>query len=136
MSRFSANALPHLLLQVFPAVFLAILFLQSGLDKVFDWNGNLKWLSGHFAKSPLKHFVPPMLGAITVVEVLAGSTSAAGALQLLITGASTLALVGSVLAATGLTCLFFGQRIAKEYAGAAGLVPYFLLALVTMWIER
>jgi hypothetical protein len=29
-------------------------------------------------------------------------------------------------------CLFFGQRMAKDYAGAAGLVPYFLLALVAI----
>jgi hypothetical protein len=33
--------------------FLAILFLQSGIDKVVDRRGNLEWLNGHFAKSPL-----------------------------------------------------------------------------------
>jgi diacylglycerol kinase len=30
--------------------------------------------------------------------------------------------------------LFFGQRIAKDYAGAAVLVPYFLLVLVAMYL--
>jgi hypothetical protein len=30
--------------------------------------------------------------------------------------------------------LFFGQRVAKEYAGAAILVPYFLLALVAIYL--
>ena len=30
--------------------------------------------------------------------------------------------------------LFFGQRIAKDYAGAAVLVPYFLLTLVAIYL--
>jgi hypothetical protein len=33
-----------------------------------------------------------------------------------------------------LTALFFGQRIAKDYPGAAVLVPYFLLTLVLMYL--
>ena len=41
------------LLQAFISAFLAILFLQSGIDKVVDRRGNLEWLTGHFAKSPL-----------------------------------------------------------------------------------
>ena len=30
--------------------------------------------------------------------------------------------------------LFFGQRMAKDYAGAAVLVPYFLLTLVAIYL--
>ena len=30
--------------------------------------------------------------------------------------------------------LFFGQRMAKDYAGAAVLVPYFLLALAAIYL--
>ncbi len=29
-------------------IFLIIVFLQSGIDKVFDWKGNLSWLKEHF----------------------------------------------------------------------------------------
>ena len=39
--------------QFLALVFLAILFLQSGIDKIIDFKGNLGWLQGHFAKSPL-----------------------------------------------------------------------------------
>ena len=39
------------LLQLFVSLFLAILFLQSGFDKIVDRQGNLEWLKGHFAKS-------------------------------------------------------------------------------------
>ena len=30
--------------------------------------------------------------------------------------------------------LFFGQRLAKDYAGAATLVPYFILAVLGIWL--
>ena len=34
---------------LFAALLVSILFIQSGLDKVFDWIGNVEWLKGHFA---------------------------------------------------------------------------------------
>jgi hypothetical protein len=34
-----------------------------------------------------------------------------------------------------LTALFFGQRMAKDYVGAAVLVPYFLLALAAIYLQ-
>jgi len=110
------------------AAFLGILFLQSGIDKVVDRTGNLAWLTGHFAKSPLASLVGPMLAVITVVEIAAGALSAAGAAMLLLTGSRTLALLGALCSVGALLMLFFGQRMAKDYAGAAALVPYFLVA--------
>jgi hypothetical protein len=32
--------------------------------------------------------------------------------------------------------LFFGQRMAKDYAGAAALVPYFLVSLAAIFATR
>jgi uncharacterized membrane protein len=69
-----------------------------------------------------------MLGVITLLEVSAGALSAIGAVMLLLTKARTLAALGALLAVTGLLMLFFGQRMAKDYTGAAALVPYLLLA--------
>ena len=110
------------------AAFLGILFLQSGIDKVVDRKGNLEWLTGHFAKSPLASMVVPMVGVITIMEISAGALSAAGVPVMLFTGNRTVAALGALLAITSLLMLFFGQRIAKDYAGAAALVPYFILA--------
>ncbi len=124
---------PKLIVQPAMAAFLAILFLQSGIDKITDRKGNLEWLTGHFAKSPLAKLVPLMLSAITLLEVAAGGLSAAGLVQLFL-GAQTLAFWGASLALASIICLFFGQRLAKDYAGAAGLVPYFLTCLVGVWI--
>ena len=120
-------------IQVLASAFLAILFLQSGIDKIIDRRGNLDWLKGHFAKSPLAGMVPLMVTVITIMEVAAGALSAIGCVMILIRRDSTLAFYGAVLAAFAILALFFGQRMAKDYAGAATLVPYFLLTLAAIY---
>ena len=110
------------------AILLAILFLQSGIDKIVDRKGNVEWLTGHFAKSPLASQVVPMLGVITLVEVAAGVLSAVGVPVLIFSGNRTVAALGVLLSIVALVMLFFGQRMAKDYGGAAALVPYFIVA--------
>lgn len=122
------------LLQIFGSAFLAILFLQSGIDKIIDLRGNLEWLTGHFAKSPLARVVPLLLMAITLLELVAGALSAIGCLMLIVSRETTLAFCGAVTSAIALVALFFGQRMAKEYAGAAVLVPYFLLTMIAIYL--
>ena len=122
------------LLQIFASAFLAILFLQSGIDKVLDRRGNLEWLTGHFAKSPLAGIVPTLLTIITILETAAGVLSAIGCALVIALHNSTLAFYGAVISAVAITALFFGQRMAKDYAGAAVLVPYFLLTLVAIYL--
>ncbi len=120
--------------QCITALFLAILFLQSGLDKVFQFADNLAWLTGHFSKSPLRNQVKGMLIVVTMIEVAAGALALIGAGQVAFTHENTLALIGAQLAAVNITMLFFGQRLAKDYAGAAALVPYFLLSIAAIWL--
>jgi hypothetical protein len=122
------------LTQIFGSAFLSILFLQSGIDKVVDYRSNLEWLRGHFAKSPLAGVVPVLLAAITLLEVAAGALSAIGCLMLIVSRQTTIAFCGAVSSAVVLIALFFGQRMAKDYPGAAVLVPYFLLTLVTIYL--
>jgi diacylglycerol kinase len=122
------------LMQIFASAFLAILFLQSGIDKVVDRRGNFEWLKGHFAKSPLAGIVPALLICITILEVAAGALSGVGCLLIILLKDSTIAFYGAILSAAAITALFFGQRIAKDYGGAAVLVPYFLLTLVAIYV--
>ena len=117
------------LLQLLVSAFLAVLFLQSGLDKIFDRAGNRAYLDEHFARSPLARTVGPMFLTVTVLEVAAGILSGLGFLQLLVFNSSVLAFYGALIAGANMVALFFGQRVSKDYAGAAALVPYFLLAL-------
>lgn len=111
----------------------AVCFLQSGTDKVVDRGGNLSWLQGHFAKSPLRSAVPALLSTLTLLELLSGALCAVGAVALLLGNASP-ARWGLWLVGFTLLALFSGQRIAKDYAGAAGLVPYFLAALAGIYL--
>ena len=121
-------------MQIFTSAFLAILFLQSGIDKIVDRRGNFEWLKGHFAKSPLARTVPALLICITILEIAAGVLSAVGCVLVILLNDSTIAFYGAILSAAAITALFFGQRMAKDYAGAAVLVPYFLVTLVAMYL--
>ena len=121
-------------MQILVATFLAILFLQSGIDKIVDRRGNLEWLKGHFAKSALAGVVPAMLTTITILELAAGILSAIGCIFVLLSRDSTVAFYGAIISAIAIISLFFGQRMAKDYAGAAVLVPYFLITLVAIYL--
>jgi uncharacterized membrane protein YphA (DoxX/SURF4 family) len=122
------------ILQVLVSAFLAVLFLQSGIDKVVDRSGNREYLNAHFARSPLAGTVGPMFLVITILEISAGALSGVGCALLLLARDSTVAYLGAVIGGINITALFFGQRIAKDYAGAAALVPYFLLALSAIYL--
>ena len=119
---------------LFAALLVSILFIQSGLDKVLDWKGNLEWLTGHFAKTIFAKTVPPMLATITVMELATGFLSIAGLIYFVATGSLILIFYASIIGAASTTALFFGQRVAKDYAGAAVLVPYFLLLTLLMYL--
>ena len=119
---------------LFAALLVSILFIQSGLDKIFDRRGNLEWLTGHFSKTFLAPLVPILLVTITVMELAAGVLCATGIVYFLFTSSAVLIFVASVIAAVSITSLFFGQRIAKDYAGAAILIPYFILVAILMYL--
>lgn len=127
-----AKNLPALL----GALLVSILFIQSGLDKVFDWKGNVEWLTGHFSKTFLARMVPLMLVKITIMELAAGLLSAAGIVYFFVNGSLALIFWAAALGASAIVALFFGQRVAKDYPGAAVLVPYFILLTILMYLTN
>ena len=116
--------------QLAVSAFFAIAFLQSAADKWFDSAGNIEFFSGHFSNSPLASMVPMMFWTITVLESLAGVLSGIGALMILFGMGTSMALSGMILSTVSLLCLFLGQRLAKDYAGAAVIAAYFAVALL------
>lgn len=118
------------------AVLVAILFIQSGLDKVFDWGGNKEWLTSHFSKTFLASAVPLLLATITIMEIGAGLLAAVGVVYFLFASSTLLIFWASVVAAFALLSLFFGQRLAKDYPGAAVIVPYFILVGLLMFLTN
>ena len=110
--------------------FIVITFLQSGIDKVSDWKGNIGWLKGHFSKTFLKDQVPAMVATILILEVLAGILAIIGMIMIIASGNTEMALYACVLAAITLLMLLFGQRVAKDYAGAFTIVGYFVVVIL------
>ncbi|HWA81859.1 MAG TPA: hypothetical protein VG820_00385 [Fimbriimonadaceae bacterium] len=117
------------LARIFVCAFFAIVMIQSGLDKVFDWKGNMDWLTGHFGKTFLRNQVKPMLATVAVFEVLAGFACATSVLTLILDRPPVLPMLAMILVCVDLLMLMAGQRIAKDYAGAATLAIYFGVAL-------
>jgi len=68
------------------------------------------------------------------VEITAGALSALGFVWILFGGGAKLAAWGALVSLVALLMLFFGQRLAKDYEGAAVLVPYFILASGALWL--
>lgn len=121
---------------LFAALLVAILFIQSALDKVFDWKGNMEWLTGHFSKTVLSRFVWIMLAKLTVLELATGLLSAAGIVYFFVAGSTVMIFWAATLGALTVIGLFLGQRIAKDYPGAAVLVPYFILLTGMMYVTN
>ncbi len=75
-------------------LFLIVTFLQSGIDKILDWQGNLGFIKEHFKDSPLGSFVPLLLAKILVMEVAAGVLMSIGVFQLATSGNKIMAFYG------------------------------------------
>jgi hypothetical protein len=125
---------PEFVLSLGIAVFLAIVFLQSGLDKIFDFSGNVAYITELFASAPVPVPVAPLLACLALFETAAGVLSASGALAIAFTGSTTLAYWGAILSGISLLMVLFGQRLAKAYADAAVIGPYFLVACLGIHI--
>jgi putative oxidoreductase len=123
----------------YPAVvlillFLIVTFIQSGIDKLLDWNGNVSFIKEHFKNSPLKNIVPLLLAIILIAEILAGTLMIVGVYQLYTSEAKEIALLGIELSAITLILLLVGQRLAKDYAGAMSLAVYFIITVIGVFL--
>lgn len=116
--------------EVLVLLFLTVTFLQSGIDKLLYWKGNVAFIKDHFKNSPLKNTVPLLLAIILVLEIVAGFCMLFGIYELYTSGAKEIALLGTELCAVTLIFLLIGQRLAKDYAGAMSLAVYFI---ITLW---
>ena len=121
-------------LQLLVLAFLAILFIQSGCDKIFNYKSNFEYFKSHFAKSILANTVGMLMPVITILEVAAGVFSVMGIFQILLVGSTQLGLIGGQLSAIAILSLFFGQRMANDYEGASTLAVYFLVSIAAIFL--
>ena len=118
----------------FISAFVGIVMTQSGFDKIFNWEGELDFISEKFAKTPLSNFSAFGLIQVTILEVLSGLLSLFGALMVLFYNNESYGIMGLILAAISFCILMLGQRISKDYEGAAVLVPYFILTMIGLFM--
>lgn len=123
---------PHAVGRFLVTAFFAVVFVQSALDKLIDRSGNLAYFGEVFKSSPFPpEAVPLLFWALTAIEATTGALCALGLLLGDFAGEGMgIAAAGVALAGAALLCLLLGQRLAKDYAGAAVIAAYFAVALV------
>jgi len=115
------------------AGFIAITFLQSGLDKVFNYKENLGWIGEQFAKTFLRNTIKLFLPVIMIGELLAGSICVYGMVELILNAKILPLIYGFAIAGIVLLLLLFGQRVSNQYAGAVSLTGYFMIVIVGLF---
>ena len=110
--------------------FFSIVFIQSGLDKLFDKKGNISFLIELLGKVFKRPLILLAFYAVTVLEILSGLLCFVGVIEILFKGTSKAGLIGIILGSTALLVLLFGQRVSKNYEGAKTITIYFILAMM------
>ena len=111
-------------------VFFLIVFIQSGLDKIIDYKGNL-----NFLKDLLKIYFSPTLIelaliSVTILELTSGILCLIGIINFVFNDSNFIGLLGLIIGSIALLVLLFGQRVSKNYDGAKTIAIYFILAMV------
>ena len=121
---------PLVLCQILIAIFLCIVFLQSSVDKIIDRKGNLVFLTNHFKNTLLIKVIGPLLTVLTLLELIGGLMLMYGIYYAFSARTTLWIFYGFVVLSVTIIFLLFGQRVAKDYVGAADLVPYFILIML------
>ena len=118
----------------FISLFIGIIMTQSGLDKIFNWEGELDFMTEKFSKTIIANFSTFGLIQVTILETLSGLLSLLGSIMVLFYDDESYGVMGLILAAVSFCVLIAGQRISKDYEGSAVLVPYFLLTMIGLFM--
>ncbi|MFM7016673.1 MAG: DoxX family protein, partial [Bacteroidota bacterium] len=118
---------------LFGLAFMAMVFLQSGFDKLTNYKREMAWIRQKFARSFLHDYVAILFLILSISEVVSGLLSSAGFVQILLSCNSYLAIYGAWASTLTMLMLIFGLRFTKDYTGAASLIPYFIACIMTLY---
>lgn len=110
--------------------FFLIVFIQSGLDKVLDYNGNLSFLNGLLGGFFSRSLIAVSLVSVTILELTSGILCLLGIISFFIEGSTFIGLIGLIVGSFALLVLLFGQRVSKNYEGAKTITIYFTLSVI------
>ena len=120
------------IVQILVSVFFSIVFFQSGIDKIIDRKGNLEFFKDHFKDTLLNKIFSPALSILAFLEITTAGVCLFGFTYSLIFADTTFIFYGLLLAGLVLLMLLFGQRVAKDYIGAADITVYFIVCIITI----
>jgi len=120
------------IVQILASLFFSIVFFQSGIDKIIDRKGNLEFFKDHFKDTPLNKIFSPALSILAFLEITTAGVCLFGFTYSLIFADTTFIFYGLLLAGLVLLMLLFGQRVAKDYIGAADITVYFIVCIITI----
>ena len=120
------------IVQILASLFFSIVFFQSGIDKIIDRKGNLKFFKDHFKNTPLDKIFSPALSILAFLEITTAGVCLFGFTYSLIYSDTVFIFYGLLLSGLVLLMLLFGQRVAKDYIGAADITVYFIVCIITI----
>jgi len=118
--------------QILVSIYFSIVFFQSSIDKIIDRENNILFFNEHFKNTIIKKFVPMLLTSLAVLEFFVASLNALAIIYSLLYSNLTFIFYGLLACSVVLLMLLFGQRLAKDYVGAADITIYFILCIVTI----
>jgi uncharacterized membrane protein YphA (DoxX/SURF4 family) len=121
------------LIQLLVTLFGAVLFMQSGFDKIKHWHARELQLRALYEATPLAPWTQFLYPLIMVLELGTGIAATYGVIMLL-TGVNTTSFLAMLMCTITTLLQFSGHRIAKNEAGAALRVPYFLVFIFGLYL--
>ena len=118
--------------QILVSIFFSIVFFQSSIDKINDREGNLKFFNHHFKGTFFQNYTAISLNLLALLEITSAFLCFVGIFYKLLYHDSIFIYYGLLMSAIVLLSLLFGQRLAKDYTGAADITIYFILCIVTI----
>ena len=130
MKIFNFNAIE--IVQILSSIFFSIVFFQSGIDKVIDRKGNINFFENHFKNTLFHKIYAQALTVLMLLELIAASLCAYGCIYSIVYKNTDFIFYGLLVTSFILLSLLLGQRIAKDYVGAADIAIYFILCIITI----
>lgn len=114
--------------------FWSVTFIESAGSKIFDIQGNLDYFRGQFKNSVLAPIIDPCFYFILLLEITSGVLSLVSLVLLyfFLDHFFKFSVINMGVICFTILSLFSGQRIAKDYAGASGIVGYLIVCLISL----
>ena len=122
--------IPEKIVFLFVLAFFFIVFIQSGVDKIYDHKGNSAYLNDLLKN----YFSPPLIAfsliVVTILELISGILCIIGIIDFILNKSNFIGLIGLIIGSIALLILLFGQRVCKNYDGAKTIGIYFILIMI------